>query len=154
MVLWSSSSTAKNDIVACHSDSTKTKSCDTLVSCSRRKVKQLQLHLRYLSFLHQPDTATPQLRTGVRGSPIRQRRRRGGRSVVSRCAFFHFFHLFHLNIFHFLSFEHFHHLFNFPFIHFSFFILFYVLIFSVFISIFLAFFILSFVSCFMFSFSH
>ena len=33
----------------------------------------------------------PQLRMGVRGS-IAQRRRRGGRSVVSRCAFFRFFH--------------------------------------------------------------
>ena len=39
-------------------------------------------------------TVTPQLRIGVRGSPIPQRRRRGGRSVVSRCASFHFFHFF------------------------------------------------------------
>ena len=41
---------------------------------------------------------------GVRGSPTAQRRRRGGRGVVSRCAFFLFFFIFHDSIFHFFHF--------------------------------------------------
>ena len=67
------------------------------------------------------NTVTPQLRIGVRGSPIAQRRRRGGRSVVSRCAIFHFSHsfifsLFPYFIFPFFSFSIF---FNFSIFHFS-----------------------------------
>ena len=56
-------------------------------------------------------TVTPQLRAGVRGSPIAQRRGRGGRSVVSRCAFFHFFNCFNFHFSFFFSIFHFFHFF-------------------------------------------